>query len=138
MSPQCAPSSLLAGAACTGRRRIGGREAVIAVCNLAFDVVVLPIETPFLGRTRALGKCLSSGGEVAVLQALDQFVLYTGVTPIRAQVDAAAAFAGGDRSGVTPCSSARMSLGHTPESWPYTPNSPMVLSTNSSGRSPCG
>jgi len=70
-------------------------EALISACELAFDVVALPIETPFLARARALGKRLISGGEVATLQAIEQFVLYTGVTPTRAQVQAAAAFARG-------------------------------------------
>ncbi len=70
-------------------------EPLIAACAVAFDVVALPVETPFLARARARGKRLISGGEVAVLQALEQFILYTGVTPTRAQVDAAAAFARG-------------------------------------------
>ncbi|MBM7114795.1 shikimate 5-dehydrogenase [Archangium primigenium] len=70
-------------------------EPLIAACGVAFDVVALPVETPFLARARVLGKRLISGGEVAVLQALEQFILYTGVTPTRAQVDAAAAFARG-------------------------------------------
>lgn len=70
-------------------------EPLIHGCELAFDVVALPIETPFLARARALGKRLISGGEVAMLQALEQFILYTGVTPTQAQAEAAAAFARG-------------------------------------------
>lgn len=38
---------------------------------------------------RALGKRLISGGEVAMLQVLEQFILYTGVTPTEAQAQAA-------------------------------------------------
>jgi shikimate dehydrogenase len=34
-----------------------------------------------------------TGAEVAVLQAVEQFVLYTGITPSAAQVAAVAAFA---------------------------------------------
>ncbi|ATB36064.1 Shikimate 5-dehydrogenase I gamma [Cystobacter fuscus] len=68
-------------------------ESLIAACDIAFDVVALPIETPFLKRARALGKRLISGGEVAMIQALEQFILYTGVTPTEAQAQAAAAFA---------------------------------------------
>ena len=68
-------------------------EALLRGCELAFDVVALPVETPFLAKARSLGKRLITGAEVAVLQALEQFVLYTGVTPTDEQVRAAAAFA---------------------------------------------
>ena len=44
-------------------------------------------------RAQALGKPVITGLEVIALQALEQFVLYTGVRPTRAQVDAAVAFA---------------------------------------------
>ena len=65
----------------------------IAACAIAFDVVALPAETPFLRAARAAGKTCVSGAEVIMLQALAQFVLYTGVTPDAAQVAEAAAFA---------------------------------------------
>jgi shikimate dehydrogenase len=68
-------------------------EEAIAACRHAFDVVALPAETPFLRAARAAGKRCISGAEVATLQALAQFVLYTGVTPTRAQVSEAEAFA---------------------------------------------
>jgi shikimate dehydrogenase len=65
----------------------------IAACQIAFDVVALPPETPFLTLASSLGKRLISGSDVAVIQALEQFVLYTGVRPAAEQVRAAAAFA---------------------------------------------
>ena len=65
----------------------------IAACTVAFDVVALPVETPFLAAARAAGKQLISGADVAVLQAAEQFALYTGVQPTRQRVQAAAAFA---------------------------------------------
>jgi shikimate dehydrogenase len=68
-------------------------EALIARSELAFDVVAMPVETPFLKRARALGKRVVTGGEVAVLQALEQFILYTGQVPEPWQVDDAARFA---------------------------------------------
>ncbi|WP_300160472.1 shikimate 5-dehydrogenase [Solidesulfovibrio sp.] len=68
-------------------------EERIRACDTAFDVVAMPPETPFLARARAHGKRLISGADVIVLQALEQFVLYTGVRPDDAQVAAAAAFA---------------------------------------------
>jgi len=70
-------------------------EERVKACTLAFDVVALPVETPFVAMARAMGKALITGGQVATLQALEQFVLYTGVRPSDAQVEAAAAFARG-------------------------------------------
>lgn len=66
---------------------------LIAGCDVAFDVVALPTETPFLVAARSAGKRIISGGEVGILQALEQFVLYTGVRPDQSEVDDAAAVA---------------------------------------------
>ena len=68
---------------------------LIAGCEVAFDVVALPAETPFLSAARAAGKRVVTGAEVATLQALEQFVLYTGVRPDQSDVEDAAAFARG-------------------------------------------
>ena len=68
---------------------------MIADCTIAFDVVQYPPETPFLRTAREAGKRCITGTEVATLQALQQFILYTGVTPTDAQVAEAAAFARG-------------------------------------------
>jgi len=61
--------------------------------QVIFDVVALPAETPLVRAARAAGKRVISGDEVAVLQALEQFVLYTGVRPSAEQVAAAATYA---------------------------------------------
>lgn len=68
---------------------------MIADCTIAFDVVQYPPETPFLRAAREAGRRCITGTEVATLQALQQFILYTGVTPTDAQVAEAAAFARG-------------------------------------------
>ncbi len=68
---------------------------MIADCTIAFDVVQYPPETPFLRAAREAGKRCITGTEVATLQALQQFILYTGVTPTDAQVAEATAFARG-------------------------------------------
>ena len=70
-------------------------EAMLAEARFVFDVVALPPETPLIRRARALGKTVITGAEVAVLQAVGQFVLYTGITPSDEQIAAAAAFARG-------------------------------------------
>lgn len=71
-------------------------EELVDACAVAFEVVALPAETPFLRRARAAGKVTIAGADVAVLQALEQFVLYTGVRPGHDDVAHAAAFARGE------------------------------------------
>ena len=66
---------------------------MIAACTTAFDVVQYPVETPFLRAAAQAGKRCITGAEVATLQALQQFVLYTGVTPSPEQVADAADWA---------------------------------------------
>ncbi|MCJ2037341.1 shikimate 5-dehydrogenase [Methylobacterium sp. J-068] len=68
-------------------------EAAIASCAIALDVVALPSETPFLTAARRSGALCISGHDVVVLQGLEQFIRYTGVTPSPAQVADAAAYA---------------------------------------------
>lgn len=68
-------------------------EEAVAGAQALFDFVALPVETPFLRLGRAKGKKLLTGAEVTTLQALEQFVLYTGVRPEAALVNEAAAFA---------------------------------------------
>lgn len=67
-------------------------EEQIAEASVVFDVVALPAETPLVRAGRAAGKTVITGAEVATLQALEQFVLYTGIRPTPAQVRAAEEF----------------------------------------------
>ncbi|MBP2275341.1 MULTISPECIES: shikimate 5-dehydrogenase [Sphingomonas] len=69
--------------------------AMIASCDIAFDVVALPVETPFIKAAEQVGKTVLSGAEVIVLQAVEQFVLYTGIRPSADIIVEAAAFAHG-------------------------------------------
>jgi len=68
-------------------------EDAIAAAERVFDVVAMPALTPLIRRAQALGKPVITGLEVIALQALEQFVLYTGVRPTADQVDAAVAYA---------------------------------------------
>lgn len=78
----------------------GGPEAdalsfpaeTIEAANVVFDVVALPAETPLIKAGRAAGKQVITGAEVATIQALEQFVLYTGIRPTEQQVRDAEAF----------------------------------------------
>jgi shikimate dehydrogenase len=67
-------------------------EAQIAAASVVFDVVALPAETPLIAAARTANKRVISGAEVATLQALEQFVLYTGIRPTPEQVRAAEEF----------------------------------------------
>lgn len=68
-------------------------EAMVARASVVFDVVALPPETPVIQLAQCLGKKTISGAEVIALQAVEQFVMYTGVRPDDALVAEAAAFA---------------------------------------------
>jgi shikimate dehydrogenase len=67
--------------------------AVIEAAETVFDVVALPVETPLMKAAEKAGRKRISGADVAILQALEQFALYTGVHPSDEQVKEAAAFA---------------------------------------------
>jgi shikimate dehydrogenase len=67
-------------------------QAAIDAAKVVFDVVALPAETPLIAAGRTAGKTVITGAEVATIQALEQFVLYTGIRPTDAQVRAAEEF----------------------------------------------
>ena len=70
-------------------------ENAIDAAERVFDVVAMPAQTPLIRRAQALGKPVITGLEVIALQALEQFVLYTGVRPTPEQVEAAVVYARG-------------------------------------------
>ena len=68
-------------------------EELVRSAQFVFDVVALPPETPLIRLARALEKKTITGAEVIVLQAVEQFVLYTGVRPGPELIETAATFA---------------------------------------------
>ncbi|SUT88463.1 shikimate 5-dehydrogenase [[Actinobacillus] rossii] len=56
-------------------------EVLINTAETAFDVVAMPVETPFIKLASSLNKQVIFGAEVIVLQAVEQFVLYTHQRP---------------------------------------------------------
>lgn len=74
---------------CTPVGMEGGPEAadvpvsdeVLQAASVVFDVVPRPTITPMLRRAGELGKECINGADVMAIQALEQFVLYTGVRP---------------------------------------------------------
>ena len=75
-----------------GADEVKGRKLIEAAAQV-FDVVAMPAETPLIRAAREAGKPVITGAEVIALQALEQFVLYTGVRPSPPQIEAAAAVA---------------------------------------------
>ena len=67
----------------------------IAHASAIFEVVAQPIETPLVQAARAAGKVVITGAEVFAIQAVEQFVLYTGIRPEHALFLQAAAYARG-------------------------------------------
>jgi shikimate dehydrogenase len=70
-------------------------EAAVDAAQVVFDVVALPAETPLIRQARSSGKKVITGAEVFAIQAVEQFVLYTGVRPDVALFQQAALFARG-------------------------------------------
>src|SRR5271165_3743382 len=68
-------------------------EELVRSAQFVFDVVALPAETPLIRLANSLGKKTITGADVIVLQAVEQFVLYTGVRPTTELIEKAAAFA---------------------------------------------
>jgi shikimate dehydrogenase len=68
-------------------------EDLVRQAQLVFDVVALPPQTPLIQLATKFGKKTITGAAVIALQAVEQFVLYTGVRPDKQLVEKAAAFA---------------------------------------------
>lgn len=83
------------GMAGADQEALSFEPAHIAACEVAFDVVAQPAMTPFILAAESAGKTVISGAEVIVLQAIEQFVLYTGIRPDAETIRAAALFAHG-------------------------------------------
>ncbi|NLI27480.1 MAG: shikimate 5-dehydrogenase [Acetobacter sp.] len=68
-------------------------ESMVTHASLVIEIVARPVETPLVRVARRLGKPVITGNQVAALQALEQFVLYTGLRPADDLVADAARFA---------------------------------------------
>ncbi len=79
-----------------GEDELSFSRASIEAAAVVFDVVALPAETPLVRAARAAGKPVITGAEVATIQALEQFVLYTGIRPTPDQVAEAERFTRSD------------------------------------------
>lgn len=73
--------------------RLAFSEEKIQKAETIFDVVAVPAETPLIQAAKRLGKKTISGADVIVLQAVEQFVLYTGIRPEPELIQKAAQFA---------------------------------------------
>ncbi|HEJ6943140.1 shikimate 5-dehydrogenase [Serratia ureilytica] len=56
-------------------------ENQIESAKIVFEIVALPAETPLLKLAKIKNKTVITGAEVFAIQAVEQFVLYTGVRP---------------------------------------------------------
>ncbi|CNK86285.1 shikimate 5-dehydrogenase [Yersinia mollaretii] len=81
----------------------GGKEAEsmafteneVNHAKIIFDVVALPAITPLIHYAQTQEKAVITGAEVFAIQAVEQFVLYTGIRPDQALFEKAAAYARG-------------------------------------------
>jgi shikimate dehydrogenase len=67
-------------------------EPAVAAAAAVFDVVAMPAQTPLVALAQSLDKTVITGAELISLQALEQFVLYTGVRPTDEQARRASEF----------------------------------------------
>jgi shikimate dehydrogenase len=65
---------------------------VVDAAETVLEVVAVPALTPLVRRARAQDKQVITGAEVIALQAVEQFVLYTGIRPSDDQVRRASEF----------------------------------------------
>lgn len=66
--------------------KLSAPKECIEQAEVIFDVVAFPSETPLIKAGRDAGKTVITGAEVIALQAVEQFVLYTGVRPTPEQI----------------------------------------------------
>ena len=67
-------------------------KTLVEQSQIIFDVVAVPAVTPLIDFANSLGKQTINGAEVMTLQALEQFALYTGITPSLELVQKAAGY----------------------------------------------
>ncbi|CNH94020.1 shikimate 5-dehydrogenase [Yersinia vastinensis] len=70
-------------------------QSEVNQAEVIFDVVALPAITPLISDAKAQNKTVITGAEVFAIQAVEQFVLYTGIRPDQALFEKAAAYARG-------------------------------------------
>lgn len=68
-------------------------EALIQQARYVVDSVSNPIQTQLIQTAARLGKNTVNGFEITMIQSIEQFKLYTGVTPDEATIQAGTAFA---------------------------------------------
>jgi shikimate dehydrogenase len=66
---------------------------LLSNASLVMDVVAVPPETPLIRTAEAAGVRVILGTEVMILQAVEQFVLYTGIRPNEQVISLAADYA---------------------------------------------
>lgn len=66
---------------------------LISQATVIFDVVTIPVNTPLIQLAKQQNKTIITGKEVMILQAVEQFILYTGKIPTEQQIKIAAEIA---------------------------------------------
>lgn len=63
---------------------------LISCAKTIFEVIAMPVNTPLINEAKRQNLQMITGREVMILQAVEQFVLYTGLTPTAEQIEIAA------------------------------------------------
>ncbi len=67
-------------------------DSQVAAADVIFEVVALPSETPLVKLAKDKNKKVILGSDVFAIQAVEQFVMYTGIRPTEEQFREAAAY----------------------------------------------
>ena len=71
-------------------------ETVVEKAHVVVDLVAVPARTPLIQLALAHGKTVVVGTDIMTLQAVEQFVLYTGMRPAQELIDHASEFSRAD------------------------------------------
>lgn len=68
-------------------------KQLVEQADIVFDVVATPVETPLISFATKFDKKVICGADIAKIQAIEQFILYTGIRPKNELTEEAAVFA---------------------------------------------
>lgn len=89
----CTPIGMAGGKDSKRETELSFPKEWVEFADIIFDVVAKPVETPLIQLAKSFSKKIITGGEVVLLQAIEQFKLYTGIDPDETIVKRANEFA---------------------------------------------
>lgn len=76
----------------SGSELLSFSKEIISQADIIFDVVATPVQTPLINEAISQCKRIISGADVAIIQSLEQFVLYTDIRPTKEIINRATTY----------------------------------------------